>query len=107
MKPDYDAWFFSPLDQQGQKEKRYFESDYQLQAEINNFVAQEAIEDLRLGHIGIADWLIDKVFGGEDEFRKIIVEYLECLDDDDPIYREIKDEYFEHNEVKIVPVDQS
>ena len=98
----YDSWFFSPLNGYDRKEKRLFESTDELDADIDSFVAQTAIENIRLGDVPMIDWLIDDVFGGEDEFKRVIAEYL---DRDDPIYKEYKAEYYEHNDPKIFSVD--
>lgn len=105
MKPDYDSWFFSPLDKLGEKEKLCVETENQLDAIIDSYVAEKVIEDLRFGSVPMSDWLIDVIFGGEDELKKLIVEWIDETIRNDPMYQEIRNEWLDYYEAEICPVD--
>lgn len=98
----YDGWLMAPLYERDAKEKRRFEDKSQLDADVKDYVSQEIVDEIRLGGVEMIDWVIDSVFGGEDEFKKAIAERFK---ESDPMYREIEAEYFENIEPFFCPVD--
>ena len=96
----HDAWFFEPLN--ARKEKRHFECVEELEDDVMKHVTQSVVEEVRLGGIEMIDWLIDEVFGGEDEFKKAIAKRIKM---DDPMYLELKDEYLQEVDPVVNPLD--
>lgn len=100
LEPSFDSWFFEPLNERERREKRFFETQEELDADVMEYVTEAVADEILYGNVPMIYWLVDVIFGGEDEFKKFLAGRIKKTDE---VFKDFADEYREDIDAKIIP----